>query len=399
MNSRERVCTTLNRGQADRIPNGICGCETAGMHTLAYEKARSILSLFEKATRVDTFMFNAVAEQDFLEAAGCDIILLASPRMCAAPLWGADTGLLWHTQNLWGREILLPRSQSIGRNNGNWVWQSTDGWSLVCPENGHYFDNINPPSAKITPDTYNPPHELPETLLRELEATARELYENTNYFINCGETIIDMQFSTGSTEDWWLMLIDEQNMVKEFLEKSLEASLAQLRQLEQAIGKYCGMLSVAHDFGDARGVTIGPDLWREVYKPFYRRWFSEWKRITGMKINLHSCGAIADILPDLIECGVDVLNPVQISAAGMNPAVLKERFGNSVIFYGGAYDAVQTPPGTAYHTVYQTVCDNIKTLSSNGGYIFAGVHNLPADTPTDHLRAIFQAYNDMQYNL
>jgi len=113
-----------------------------------------------------------------------------------------------------------------------------------------------------------------------------------------------------------------------------------------------------------------------------------------MKVSLHCCGAIADILDDLINCGIDILNPVQISARGMEAHTLQERFGARIIFYGGAFDAIQTPPHTPAEVVYETVCTNIRALNGSGRYIFAGVHNILGDTPEAHLRAILQAYYD-----
>ena len=139
---------------------------------------------------------------------------------------------------------------------------------------------------------------------------------------------------------WWMRLASEPEVCGEFLDKACEAAISHLRQIDQAVGKYCDALLIADDMGDLRGVTIGPDLWRRVYKPRYKKLLEEWHRITGMKASMHNCGSIVEILEDLVECGIDVINPVQLSAAGMDPLVLKERFGADIIFYGGAYDAV-----------------------------------------------------------
>ena len=113
-----------------------------------------------------------------------------------------------------------------------------------------------------------------------------------------------------------------------------------------------------------------------------------------MKINLHSCGGVSSILGDLIECGVDIFNPVQISAAGMSPRELKAKFGKDLIFWGGGYDAQLSNREASYEEVYREVRENIRVLGEGGGYIFAGVHNLPADTPESHLRAMMDAYRD-----
>ena len=104
--------------------------------------------------------------------------------------------------------------------------------------------------------------------------------------------------------------------MREFLDKCADAGLKQIELLDQAVGKYVDILSVAHDLGDNRGVTIGAGLWREIYKDAYRKYFRGWRKRTNMRVNLHSCGSVAEILPDLIECGLEVLNPVQTSGAG-----------------------------------------------------------------------------------
>jgi len=193
-----------------------------------------------------------------------------------------------------------------------------------------------------------------------------------------------------------MRLVAEPDACHEFLEKSVDAALAQLRQLHDAVGPYCDMLMIAHDIGDSIGVTIGPDLWREIYKPHYRRLFSGWHKITDMKISLHSCGAIFDVIGDLIECGLDVLNPVQISANGMEPERLKATFGTRIIFYGGAYDAIKHGQLDTEEEVYEAVRENIRILSRGGGYLFAGVHNLPGDISEAHLRAILGAWRDVR---
>ena len=247
MTSRERVRAVLNRQPADRIPNGLGGCETAGLHVVAYDTLQQLLGVPRTPPRLDTFMTNAVFELPVIEAMGGDIVLLASPRMCRSDLRG-------------------------------------------------------------------------------------------------------------------------------------------------------DILSIAHDFGDNRGVTIGAPLWREIYKPYYKQLFTGWQSLTNMKVNLHSCGAISDIIGDLIECGMQVLNPVQISGANMSPESLKERFSDRVIFWGGAYDAQLIPVTATYEEVYSAVRKNIDILGQGGGFIFSGVHNLPATVPADHFRAMLDALRDSDAN-
>jgi uroporphyrinogen decarboxylase len=119
--------------------------------------------------------------------------------------------------------------------------------------------------------------------------------------------------------------------------------------------------------------------------------FQGWHERTGMKINLHTCGSVETILADLIECGLDIYNPVQISAHKMTPESLKSRFGEKLTFWGGDYDA-QMMKGCTYDEVYAHVSRNLNIFKQEGGHIFSGVHNLPADLPEDHLRAMLDAW-------
>jgi len=391
----------LNSEPVDRIPNGLGGCETAGVHNVAYHRLKSILGVDDPANRVCTFMNNAVFEPSVLDAMEGDIILLGSV-MCPSRFWGPDAAKEWKPLHIWGIDIQVANDWEFRRDpDGTWWWGQK-----MCPPGAFYFD---PPAGQRvassfddieepSPDDFHPSHELPVRLLERLAQDAKWLHENTDYCIACGEMTSSLQLRPGGTQSWWMRMASEPDACHEFLGKAVDAALAQLRQLDQAIGEYCMMLMIADDMGDTRGITIGPELWRNIYKPHYKRLFSEWHNITDMKVSLHSCGSMFDILDDLIECGVDIYNPVQTSANNMNPDVLKERFGDRLIFYGGVFDAVSLPVATDPDVVYDTVKSNIETLSANGGYIFAGVHNLPGDLPESHLQAMLQAYRDCRSN-
>ena len=241
--------------------------------------------------------------------------------------------------------------------------------------------------------------DLPETMLRELEETCRVLYQETDYALCMGETITDLQIQPGGMVAAMVLMKEQPEVMKEFLAKSVESALSQLRQLHQAVGKYVDILSIAQDFGDNRGITIGAELWREIYAPFYSALFQGWKKITNMKINLHTCGAISEILPDLIQCGMDIYNPVQIFAKDMQPEKLKAQFGKQLIFWGGGYDCQMFRPEDSYEKVYETVLKNLRIFCRGGGYIFSGVHNLPADTPSHHLKAMLDAFENCRENI
>lgn len=397
MTSRERMRRFLAGEPVDRIPNGLGGCETAGLHNLAYHRLKSVLGVDDPTNRVCTFMNNAVFEPSVLDAMEGDVILLGS-RMCPSRFWGPDAAREWKPLHIWDVDLQVANDWEFRREpDGTWWWGNR-----MCPPGTFYFD---PPAGQHvaaafdsiedpSPDDFTPSHSLPDPLLERLAEDSAWLYRNTEYCIACGEMIRDLQLQPGGTQSWWMRMVSEPEACHEFLGKAVDAALSQLRQLDDAIGAYCSILGIAHDMGDTRGITIGPDLWRKIYKPHYKRLFTEWHGITRMKVNLHTCGAMASILDDLIECGVDIYNPVQTSARGMDPTSLKERFGDRLIFYGGVFDAVSLPATTPPEAVYDAVRSNLRTLSRNGGYLFAGVHNLPGDMPETHLDAMLQAYRD-----
>lgn len=394
MTSRERIKHLYEKKPLDRVPNGFGACETAGLHALAYQKLKRILGVNSPQNRIFTFMCASIFEPEVLKAIGGDMILLGSSHT-PAQFWGEGAADEWKNQELWGMPLQVAREWNFeGDEKSGYRWRD---WK--CPPGSLYFDPL--PSGEtamgddfeLEPDAYNPSHKLPEDYLRKLERSAEWLYNNTEYSLVCGETVCDLQIKLGGQTQWWMNLVSEPEAVHDILDKACDASIAQMKLVDQAVGKYADTILVADDMGDLRGVTIGAELWRNIYKPHYKRLYHAYHDMTDMKICLHSCGSIYAILGDLIECGVDIINPVQISANNMQPQKLVDEFGDRIIFYGGAYDAVSMR-GMDGTSVYESVCANIKILSSKGRYIFAGVHNLPGDIPSEHLEALVNAFSD-----
>jgi len=281
------------------------------------------------------------------------------------------------------------------QKDGSVLWKT---YGSVCPKDSFFFDwpgvtDFFKEFVYPDPENYNPPDSFADEFLGNLENLAKQLYEETDYSLSLGETVTDLQFQPGGRMGWMVLLKENPDLMKAYLEKACTASLKQIALLDQAVGKYVDIMLIADDIGDNRDVGIGAETWREIYKPFYHRLFHGWHERTSMKISLHSCGSISSILDDLIECGLDILNPVQISANNMKPDMLKDRFGSSLVFYGGDYDS-QMMKGRNYDEVYEHVKNNLNILKKGGGHIFCGVHNLPPDMPEDHIRAFFAAWLD-----
>lgn len=396
MKPRERIKRFLQGEEIDRIPNGLMGCETASVHMLAYDKLKKILNVSNPRNRLFSFMFNAVPEIEFLEKAECDIIPL-STKLSPVPFW-KDIEKNWKEEELFGIRVQVPVNYQFRHNDDGSVDWLDAKWH--CPKGSLYFDPIPQDEDidldEITPDGFAPPQHFPEEYLRLLEEQAKYLYENTDFAISIGETIFDLQVAPGGYVNHFMYMALYPERMKEFLSISLEAAKSNLIEIDQAVGKYCQIMGIAHDFGDNNDVMIGPQLWREIYKPFYKELFDFWHKTTPMKVNLHSCGSIYNILPDLIEAGVDILNPVQLCARNMDSKTLSENFGKDIIFYGGGFDSVACINKTS-EEVYENCKKDISALASNGKYIFAGIHNIPGDFPEESYRAMLKAYNDLKW--
>ncbi|MCL1793163.1 MAG: hypothetical protein FWG34_04775 [Oscillospiraceae bacterium] len=407
MIARERVKKVLNREIPDYVPNGLGGCETEGLHVLAYRKLQEILAVKPDSPKICTFMTNAVFELDVIDKMKGDIVLLASPRMCKSPFRKSspDEILKWKEQILWGKKFQIPESDRFRENSdGSVVWETAG--NSICPKGGYFFDLVGDAASNSgfyddmelehlpSPDNFNPSRDLSDELLRNLENSAKLLYEETDLSICMGEILTDLQIQPGGFAKSMILMKEYPEIMREFLHKCVEAALSQLKQLNQAIGKYADILMIAHDIGDNRDVLIGADLWREIYKKPYSDLFSGWKKITDMKINLHSCGSVYNIMDDLIECGADIINPVQISANNMSAKKLKKEFGDKIIFWGGAYDSQLVDKNESYDEVYIKVSECINILKQGGGFIFSGVHNLLPDVPEHHLKAMLDAWEN-----
>ena len=415
MTPRERVRAVLRGDRADQVPNGLGATLNTGMHLLAYERFRNLLGLGGPPPRMMSFEANAL-----FDLPGDDGYRRGHGQPGAQDHTRSILGA-WKPGGLeavdpLGQGVLDSRTWDVSVDQEGATWIDGFNWDalgynvplkrptcrLKCPQQGRYFDPVGIPGSlpdeNPSLEKHNPPHGFPPGWLKGMEKSARWLHENTDLSIVCDEMINDFQLTPGGLDEWWMRMATEPQIVHRFLEKACEAAVSQLRLVDQAVGRYADILMIAQDFGDLRGVTIGPELWRQIFKPHFTSLFAEWHRIDRMKIGMHSCGAISEILEDLIECGLDVINPVQVSARGMEPEILVRRFGGRIVFYGGSYDAVVNNPATPPEVVQQRVADNIRAFAGSGRYIFCGVHNIQWNVPDSHLEAVLNAFKECRGN-
>ncbi len=190
-------------------------------------------------------------------------------------------------------------------------------------------------------------------------------------------------------------LIDRTDFVKEVFARMTEIGLRNLELFHQAVGERIQVIIVSGaDFGAQDAPFLSTELYRGLFKPFHRR-INDWiHKYTTWKTFIHTCGSVYDLLPDMKEEGFDILNPVQISAAKMNPAQLKREFGDHFTFWGGGVNTQKTLPFGTPEEVRHEVRRLMETFKAGGGFVFNTVHNIQAKVPVENLLALFETVNE-----
>lgn len=288
------------------------------------------------------------------------------------------------------------------------------GPSGHMPANGSFFDNINRAPA-FDEDDLTPAEDfkddfgiLNDEAARYLEKKSKLLYEGTDYAIigNLGGAGLgDSAMVPGphvlapkgirSFEDWLMAHMLYPEYIEEVFEMQTQAMLKNLEIYRQAVGDRIQIVWISGtDFGTQNGEFFRLDVFRELYKPYYQR-INDWvHKNTPWKTFFHCCGSIVNYLDDFVEMGVDILNPVQLSAKGMDPHMLKEKYGDKLVFWGGGVDTQQTLPFGTPEEVKAQVKERLEILSKGGGYVFAPIHNVVAKTPVENLIAMYEAVKE-----
>jgi uroporphyrinogen decarboxylase len=219
------------------------------------------------------------------------------------------------------------------------------------------------------------------------------LYETTDYAIMAafGGNLLEWgQFLYG-IENFLCELAAHPQKVEKLLDRLVEIHLEGLDKVLPAIDGYVQIIQMGDDLGSQTAAQISPEMYRRFFKPRHAEIYRRIKEQSSLAVFLHSCGSIEELLPDLIDVGVDIINPVQTSAARMDPAHLKREYGKDLVFWGGGCDTqVVLPTGTP-DEIDAHVRDRIRTFGPGGGFVFATVHNIMANVPPENVVALYDA--------
>jgi hypothetical protein len=350
MTPRERVLAAVNHQVPDRVPIDLGGMKASGIAVSAYDKVKRQLGISTCTKVLDPRFMIALVEDEVLRRLHIDVVPLD-----LSVILGMDRpDHEWIPRRLFdGTDVLFSPDTKIGEDaEGNWLLLNADGSpsSFRMPKGGYYFDDMSFNRGEFDPGKFRPVDNIPEEHLALLSRSARSLYENTDYAIlgwGWGVCFLGLSLITdrrsnvtqGLPDQWMMMLMTEKETCHELMNRSVEATIKCLTLIHQAVGDRPFAWGIAaDDSGTQRGEFLRPELWAEMIKPHYKK-LCDWIHAhTAWKTFFHCCGSIYNLVPHLIEAGVDILNPVQTSAANMDPVRLKQQFGDRLAFWGGGCD-------------------------------------------------------------
>jgi len=374
MNPRERVMLALNHKEPDRIAIDLGGSICSSIHRKSYVELKKYLGMeVDEIKMADYVQQLPYLDEDLLERFEVDFRMVQLPAATVPDLEIFEDGDYWAFIDRWGSKLHMPK----------------DG--------GLYFDWVEFPikeTSMAALDRYQWPRPDPPGHIDQLQSQAKNLYENTDYALVgsgvIGGGIFEQPARTMGLENFLVALLTDPKFADRFMEQVTEIYIESCNTYLDQIGKYLQVFTYWDDVNSQDGWLISPDIYRKMIKPKQRRLVEAIKKKTDAKLYYHGCGAAFDLIPDLIEIGFDIINPVQVSAAGMDTQVLKKTYGEDIVFWGGGMDTQRILPFGTPAEVAEEVKQRIDDLAPQGGFVFAAVHNIQADVPPENIVAAFE---------
>ncbi|MCW5553771.1 MAG: methyltransferase [Verrucomicrobiae bacterium] len=408
MTSRERVLSALNHREPDRIPIDLSGHRSSGVMAMAYARLRAYLGLPKKPIRVyDPVQQLAIADEDVLQRFRVDTIELGRAFALEDKWWSE-----WTLPD--GTPCLRPVWAKPERIEGEWLIRSPKTKRVITrmPDGVIYFEQTHRPFADED-NLDRLQEELSESMwtaiasppgpiivgsdgMRVFRESEQRLRQQTDRAIIglFGGNLLEMGQFLYRNDNFFMLLAGNPGRAHEFLDRVTEMHLTNLERFLGAVGEFIDVILFGDDLGMQSGPQVSPRMYREFFFPREQRMWSRAKQLAPhIKIMLHCCGGVRELLPGLIEAGLDAINPVQITCRGMDATGLKKNFGQQLTFWGGGCDTREIVSKATPAQVRDHVRRQMDIWRSGGGYVFQQVHNLMADVPPANIEAMFDAVN------
>jgi uroporphyrinogen decarboxylase len=400
MTSRDRVQSALAHVQPDRVPVDFGAHRSSGIMALAYRTLRRHLGLPDRPVRVyDLIQQLAIIDDDVLDRFHVDTVELGRGFCRDDRSWKS-----WRLPD--GSDCLIPAWHDVRKEGDDWVLYAGGRPVGVQKAGSLYFEQTYWPYLDGVPDDLSalpeamgsvmwaqatpPGPDVPVVALAEGARALRAATDRAVLFIFGGNLLEWGQFLC-RIDNFLALLAGDPVRAGRLLDRLVELHLARLEQVLPAVGPHVDVILFGDDLGMQNGPQMSPRMYRELFMPRHGRMWRRAKEIAGAKVKLHCCGGVRPLLDSLIEAGLEAINPVQVSCAGMDAAGLKRDFGGRLCFWGGGCDTQRVLPRGTPEEVRQHVLRQCRILSPGGGFVFQQVHNVMANVPPENLVAMFDA--------
>ena len=413
LTSRERVNLALNHQEPDRVPLDLGASAVTGMQVDTVYKLRQALGLDAPGTPVkvvEPYQMLGEIKPDLMHALGIDVVGLGK----SATMFGFKNEGWKPWTTFAGTPVLVAAGFNTDPDENGDILLYPEGDRSVppsgrMPKGGFYFDSVprqlplddNNLKLEDNLEEFGP---ISDADLAHLKREAEKLWTETDKAVlgNFGGTAFgDIALVPGpwlkhpkgirDVEEWYVSTAMRRDFVYKIFERQCEIGIKNLEKIHQVVGnRVTVVFASGTDFGQQNGPFISPKAYRDLFKPFNKA-VNDWvHEHTTWKTFIHSCGSVRALIPDFIDAGFDILNPVQCSAAGMAPEELKQEFGDRLTFWGGGVDTQKTLPFGTVEEVRQEVCARLKTFGKGGGYVFNTIHNVQARVPIENVLAMYE---------
>lgn len=380
MNCRERVISTLNHKEPDRIPLDLGGTIISSITKNAYISLKKYLGMETRDVKIlDHVQQLPYIDEELLQQLNVDVRMVCADYDSNTEQQYFDEGDYYYFYDRWGAKLRMPR------------------------KNGHYFDWVEFPINDISMEALNSyrwPELDSDKFISELKEKAKYLYENTIYALAgtaiFGGGVFEQPARIMGMERFLTSIALNEKFANMAMEKITELYVENCERYLNEIGKYIQVFVYWNDITGQTAPLISPDAYRRLIKPKDKRIIEMVKSKTDAKFFYHCCGAAGEFIPDFIEIGVDILNPVQVSAVGMDTARLKKEFGNDISFWGGGCDSQHVLPFGTPDEVREEVKRRINDLAEGGGFIFNAIHNIQDEVPPENIMAMFETFEEFR---
>lgn len=382
LTSLERVKTTLHHKQPDKIPFDLGASTCSGMNITTYSGLRSYLRLEKKPREiVDVTQQTAVIHRDVQDRLKVDVFSVA-PSDPDNRNFETDIlrdGAYYKRTDKWGIEWKMPI------------------------DNGHYFDMVANPLREITTVQQLEQYQLPDPCDDAMFATMKQrndalVAEGKATIINADcAGIWEMSLWINGFEKFFTDMASNKTFAHAMMRKITDYKLAYWKKVLDVAGENVLIIQEADDLATQKNTLISPRMYREMIHPYHKELYQFIHAYAKQEVFLfyHSCGACKALIPYLIDEGVNILNPVQISAAGMDPFSLKQEFGKDLTFWGGGVDTQQVLPHGTPQQIRDNVKRNVEALSKDGGFVFTTVHNVQSDVSPENYMIMWEAFQEL----